>query len=228
MDLVSFSPCKPAPLPVLAQGGDVDAQLTRLGNVVEEALSSPALDGADFETFEDLVAACRQVASLQPDGTRQPAARCEGVAALLLGMLEAGQGDGPLGSARSSGGSSGLSPEAEAYAQRVLALVRHKLGELQSAMPGRMSEAGSGGMRCVWRGRAAAHSGLDRGRLRTTRCTAMLHTCLAARLLLNCFASAITCSPYFSSPLPYLPFQAHPRRALPPLAAACQSTTLRF
>ncbi|PSC71205.1 hypothetical protein C2E20_5424 isoform X1 [Micractinium conductrix] len=129
---------------VCKQGGDVDAQLTRLGNVVEEALSSPALDGADFETFEDLVAACRQVASLQPDGTRQPAARCEGVAALLLGMLEAGQGDGPLGSARSSGGSSGLSPEAEAYAQRVLALVRHKLGELQSAMPGRMSEAGSG------------------------------------------------------------------------------------
>lgn len=139
-----------------SQGGDVDARLTRLGNLAEEQLSSPALDAADFESLEDLVAACRQVASLQPDGTRQPALRCEAVAALLQGVLEQGQaaaaalgmavGAGPPREELGPGGSGdrGLSPEAEAYTHRVLHLVRCKLAELRIAVPGRMSDAGSG------------------------------------------------------------------------------------
>lgn len=147
------------------QGGDVDARLTRLGNLAEEQLSSPALDAADFESLEDLVAACRQVASLQPDGTWQPVLRCEAVAALLQGMLEQGQaaaaalgmvvGAGPprdeLGFGSNGSGSCdrGLSPEADAYTQRVLHLVRCKLAELRIAVPGRMSDAGSGACRWV-------------------------------------------------------------------------------
>ncbi|KAL4857228.1 putative serine/threonine protein kinase 1 [Chlorella vulgaris] len=138
------------------QGGDVDALLTRLGNLVEEALGSPAVEAADFEGLEDLVAACRQVASLQPDGTRQPVLRCEGIAALLQTMLEQGSAarQGGLnpepGSAGSAGGGSPnaasgpLSPEAEAYAQHVLRLVRRKLAELRTLVPGRMSDAESG------------------------------------------------------------------------------------
>jgi hypothetical protein len=131
----------------------VDALLTRLGNIVEEQLSNPVLDTADFDSLEDLVAACRQVASLQPDGTRQPMLRCEGIAALLQGMLEQGEqqqqqhllGGGGGGGASSSGsGISALSPEAEAYAQRVARLVRRKLGELRTAVPSRMTDAGSG------------------------------------------------------------------------------------
>lgn len=134
----------------------MDVLLTRLGNLVEEQLSSPMLEGPNFESMEDLVAACRQVASLQPDGTRQPALRCEGVAALLQGMLDQGQaaaaaaGGGelqPVGGSSSGGSGSGsgaLLPEVEAYAQRVLHLVRCKLGELRTAVPGRMSDTGSG------------------------------------------------------------------------------------
>lgn len=137
-------PCRPL-LP--AQGGDVDALLTRLGNVIEEALASPVLDGPEFDSLEDLVAACRQVASLQPDGTRQPMLRCEAIAALLQGMLEASEA--AQAAAGSGGGGSaggGLSPAAEAYTQRVLRLVRRKLGELRTAVPGRMSDTGSGGL----------------------------------------------------------------------------------
>ena len=136
----------------------MDALLTRLGNVVEEQLSNPALDSAEFDSLEDLVAACRQVASLQPDGTRQPMLRCEGIAALLQGMLELGEQQqqlmGPMGgganSSSSSGGGGGLSPEAEAYAQRVVRLVRCKLGELRTAVPSRMSDAGSGEEAAGW------------------------------------------------------------------------------
>ena len=138
----------------------MDALLTRLGNVVEEQLSNPVLETADFDSLEDLVAACRQVASLQPDGTKQPMLRCEGIAALLQGMLEQGEqqqqyhlqqqqqqqlmGGAGGGASSSSSGSCGLSPEAEAYAQRVVRLVRRKLGELRTAVPSRMTDAGSG------------------------------------------------------------------------------------
>ena len=66
----------------------MDAVLTRLGNLLEDQLSSnSALEGAEFESWEDLVAACRQAASLQPDGTRQPLLRCEALAMLLQGLF---------------------------------------------------------------------------------------------------------------------------------------------
>jgi microtubule-associated serine/threonine kinase len=131
---------------ICKQAGDVDALLTRLGNVIEEALTSPVLDGLEFDSLEDLVAACRQVASLQPDGTRQPMLRCEGIAALLQGMLEASEAAQAAAAAAGGSGSTGgaLSPAAEAYTQRVLRLVRRKLGELRTAVPGRMSDTGSG------------------------------------------------------------------------------------
>jgi hypothetical protein len=180
--LFSYTPLPALPslptarLPSTFQGGDVDALLTRLGNLVEEALGSPSVEAADFEGLEDLVAACRQVASLQPDGTRQPVLRCEGIAALLQAMLEHGnvarQGglDPEPGSAGSAGGGSAsaasgpLSPEAEAYAQHVLRLVRRKLAELRTLVPGRMSDAESGVLRgavtAMLAGRTAGLCGL--------------------------------------------------------------------
>lgn len=126
----------------------MDALLTRLGNVIEEALASPVLDGPEFDSLEDLVAACRQVASLQPDGTRQPMLRCEGIAALLQSMLETSEAAQLAAAADGGSGSAGgaLSPAAEAYTQRVLRLVRRKLGELRTVVPGRMSDTGSGGV----------------------------------------------------------------------------------
>lgn len=140
----------------------MDAVLTRLGNAIEEALGSPLVDGPEFDVLEDLVAACRQVASLQPDGTRQPMLRCEGVAAVLQSMLDAseaaaagagaGSGAGASGSNGSSprgGAAVALSPATEAYTQRVLRMVRRKLGELRTAVPGRLSDTGSG-VRCGW------------------------------------------------------------------------------
>jgi hypothetical protein len=149
---LSFGAPTPLPLePAAAQGGDVDAALTRLGNQVEEALGAPGLAAADFEALEDLVAACRQVASLQPDGSRQPQLRCEAIAALLQRLLDAGEAAAAaaglgLAAGPASGGGGGLSPEAGAYACHVLRLVRRKLGELRTAVPGRMSDApGSGG-----------------------------------------------------------------------------------
>lgn len=76
----------------------MDASLTVLGNAVEDLLAEPSLDGPNFGALEDLVAACRQAASLQPDGTSQPAARCEAIAAQLAGMVEAAAGGGGNGS----------------------------------------------------------------------------------------------------------------------------------
>lgn len=132
------------------QGGDVDALLTRLGNAIEEALASPLLDASEFDSLEDLVAACRQVASLQPDGTKQPMLRCEGVATVLQSMLDASEAAQASGI---GGAGAGLSPAAEAYMQRVLRLVRRKLGELRTAVPGRMSDTGSGaGLLRFWTG----------------------------------------------------------------------------
>lgn len=135
----------------------MDALLTRMGNVIEEALASPVLDGPEFDSLEDLVAACRQVASLQPDGTKQPMLRCEGIAALLQSMLDASEAAGLSGGGGSRGGV--LSPAAEAYTQGVLRLVRRKLGELRTAVPGRLSDSGSG--ECAWGAGVGSQAGLQ-------------------------------------------------------------------
>ena len=146
----------------------MDASLTVLGNIVEDLLGDASLDTANFSALEDLVMACRQVASLQPDGTRQPDQRCETVALQLSSMMEAGEAT-PAGvaavagepappaglQAEASGGSVGregsalalgtLTAETQAYTAGVLRLVRRKLGELRLAVPGRCSEVGSSG-----------------------------------------------------------------------------------
>lgn len=58
----------------------MDACLTRLGNAMEDRMGDqavPPLGTQQLGTMEDLLLACRQAASLQPDGTRQPLQRCE-------------------------------------------------------------------------------------------------------------------------------------------------------
>eukprot|EP00887_Chlorella_sp_A99_P007617 scaffold20.g7617.t1 len=146
--------CKP--------GQAVDASLTVLGNAVEELLGEPSLDGPNFAALEDLVVACRQAASLQPDGTRQPQQRCGVIAEQLAALVEAAGEGSPAGppplQAEASGGSSGgasasgdfstggpLSAETEAYAAWVLRLVRSKLGELRAVLPGRPTDSSGGG-----------------------------------------------------------------------------------
>lgn len=69
----------------------MDACLTRLGNVVEERLSDRSLGPTEFGDMEDLLVVCRQAASLQPDGTRQPLQRCE-VRGVLWGRKAGGLG----------------------------------------------------------------------------------------------------------------------------------------
>ena len=71
------------------QDRDVDATLTRLGNLIEDRLAelsaaasrSGAAAAAQAQALlgdlEDLLLVARQAASLQPDGTRQPLQRCE-------------------------------------------------------------------------------------------------------------------------------------------------------
>ncbi len=55
----------------------MDAILTRLGNLVEDRLADRSMSPTAFGDMEDLLMICRQAASLQPDGTRQPLQRCE-------------------------------------------------------------------------------------------------------------------------------------------------------
>ncbi len=54
----------------------MDTTLTLLGNALEEWLEDPGLGPVEFSDIEDLVLTCRQAASLQPDGTKQPTERC--------------------------------------------------------------------------------------------------------------------------------------------------------
>ena len=88
--------------------------------------------------LEEVVAACRQAASLQPDGTRLPAERCDAVARMLSATSEA----------RNLAASSSQSDAAiaEAFMLRALCLVRRKAAELLAAAPGGSSAAlGAGG-----------------------------------------------------------------------------------
>lgn len=106
---------------------DVDVVLTRLGDAAEARLPGLEKNSAAEADMEDVVAACRQAASLQPDGTHQPAARCEAVATMLHGAIAAAW-EAPAQDAEEA--------EAEAYMLRALALVRQKAQELFSTAPG--------------------------------------------------------------------------------------------
>ncbi|GAB4819084.1 hypothetical protein N2152v2_006130 [Parachlorella kessleri] len=119
--------------PLYKQERDVDAILTRLGNLLEERLLDAALGATPFGDTEDLLVVCRQAASLQPDGTRQPVQRCEDLAGIVQALLD--QGESPR---------TGVDPETEAFALRVRQLVQRKLSELQSTLPGGLSDVGSG------------------------------------------------------------------------------------
>lgn len=68
----------------------MDATLTRVGNVLEDRLLDRGLGPTEFSDLEDLLVVCRQAASLQPDGTRQPVQRCE----VRPGRREGGVGGG--------------------------------------------------------------------------------------------------------------------------------------
>lgn len=48
-----------------------------MGNAIEDELGNSTFGPAEFTDMEDLLIVCRQAASLQPDGTRQPVKRCE-------------------------------------------------------------------------------------------------------------------------------------------------------
>ena len=128
---------------------DVDIMLTRLSDAAEEKLSEKELFNggnggsssngsalltprgmsmsmSSYETdFEDVVAACRQAASLQPDGTELPAERCHAVVVTLCAALGARASAGLVGDAA-----------AEAFMMRALGLVRRKAAELVAAVPG--------------------------------------------------------------------------------------------
>jgi hypothetical protein len=65
-----------AMLEATCQHADVDVALTRLAQKGEEWAGDPQLSSANAEDGEDMVAACRQAASLQPDGTSHPFQRC--------------------------------------------------------------------------------------------------------------------------------------------------------
>lgn len=116
----------------VCMGGSVDANLTRLGNTLEERLAD-GLGPIEFSDAEDLVLACRQAAALQPDGTRRPATRCSALAASLTEAL-ACPDEPPVG----------LTPEVRACAYRVLHFVKLKLEELKCAVPSLQSEPNSG------------------------------------------------------------------------------------
>jgi microtubule-associated serine/threonine kinase len=119
---------------------DVDIILTRVGDSAEERLSDrekesannsvTAVSTADANLYE-VVVACRQAASLQPDRTRLPAERCDVVAVSLATALE---------NCRSSllPSSSAVGADAvvaEAYMMRALGLVKRKTTELLATAP---------------------------------------------------------------------------------------------
>lgn len=140
---------------------DVDVILTRLSDAAEERIanrdatstggqgavagvmgpggtaisaSGGLSPGVDSE-LDEVVAACRQAASLQPDGTRLPAERCEAVAKMLLNTMDART----LGALSAAEGA-----VIEAFMQRALGLVRRKAAELLAAAPGGNTSSSGG------------------------------------------------------------------------------------
>jgi microtubule-associated serine/threonine kinase len=120
---------------------DVDIRLTRLGDSAEERLSDREKESGITTTLstldadlDEVVAACRQAASLQPDRTRLPAERCDVVATTLTTALENHRSSGSL-----SASSSAITVDsvvAEAYMMRALGLVKRKAAELLATAPG--------------------------------------------------------------------------------------------
>jgi serine/threonine protein kinase len=124
---------------------DVDIILTRLGDSAEERLAekekeSTNMTSSDAE-LDEVVAACRQAASLQPDRTRLPAERCDVVALTLAAALEnyrstISSSHNSLASSSAGIGNSVDAVVAEAYMMRALHLVKRKAAELLATAPG--------------------------------------------------------------------------------------------
>ncbi|KAL4543745.1 hypothetical protein Ndes2437B_g01558 [Nannochloris sp. 'desiccata'] len=120
---------------------DVDIILTRLGDSAEEKLSdreesrnidtSTTMATSDAN-LDEVVVACRQAASLQPDRTRLPAERCDVVAVTLAAALEICRSC-LLPSSAAAGTDAVV---VEAYMMRALGLVKRKTAELLATAPG--------------------------------------------------------------------------------------------
>jgi len=121
---------------------DVDIILTRLGDAAEERLSdrekestnihnSTAMSTSDA-SLDEVVVACRQAASLQPDRTRLPAERCDVVAVTLAAALKMYRSN----SLPSSSAAEADAVVTEAYMMRALGLVKRKTAELLATAPG--------------------------------------------------------------------------------------------
>ncbi|KAL3152041.1 hypothetical protein ABBQ32_001154 [Trebouxia sp. C0010 RCD-2024] len=108
----------------------VDARLTQLANAMEERLEEANMAGPlasphNWQDMESLVVWCRAAAALQPDGTDVPATRCEAVATQLASLEAADDSFAGF-----------MDAETATFASRIRRLMRNKVEELQSSMPG--------------------------------------------------------------------------------------------
>ncbi|KAK9828880.1 hypothetical protein WJX72_002570 [[Myrmecia] bisecta] len=125
---------------VAEQDPNIDARLTRLANAMEERLEDAAASGlgpsgVEWDDLENLIVWCRSAAALQPDGTKLPTSRCEGILNQISVMLE-----------RSADGSASfLDAESETFARRIKRLIKGKVAELALVLPPRQSDSSGSG-----------------------------------------------------------------------------------